>query len=95
MNEEEQEKIMLANISDIYTKPRFEWSDWQIRGDLYDLYHKASPELQAELRTFWSVQYDVYTNLFGHKPLPEEEVCECGKLVKDCPDSYEHITQGC
>ena len=37
MNEEEQEKIMLANISDIYTTPRFEWSDWQIRGDLYEL----------------------------------------------------------
>ena len=94
MNQEEQEKIMLANISDIYTKPRFEWSGYDIKVDLYTLYRDASQELQAELRTFWSIQYDIYTELFGHKQVQEYEVCACGKLIEDCPDSYEHLTQG-
>tara|TARA_R100001510_G_C7471970_1_gene87837 strand:- start:43 stop:333 length:291 start_codon:yes stop_codon:yes gene_type:complete len=95
MNEEEQRKIMLANISDIFTKSRFDYYDGlEVGIDLHKLYRNASPELQTELEYFWSVQYDAYANIFGHKPIPEEPVCDCGKFIKDCRDAYVHMTSG-
>ena len=29
-----------------------------------------------------------------NKQVTEEDVCECGELVEDCPDAYAHITSG-
>lgn len=34
---------------------------------------------------------------YGDFQDPKEEefkYCECGKLLKDCPDAYEHMSRG-
>lgn len=36
-----------------------------------------------------------YVNIHAIKDcFDEDETCECGKSVKDCPESYEHMTKG-
>jgi len=35
-----------------------------------------------------------YHSRFTDLQVTEEDVCECGELVKDCPDAYVHITSG-
>lgn len=32
--------------------------------------------------------------IVGAPSIEEAKICDCGKQIKDCKDSYEHMTQG-
>jgi hypothetical protein len=51
-----------------------------------DMYQEYTNVLQEE------VKYDGEEAYFSRSI--DFEYCECGKLIKSCPDAYEHMSRG-
>lgn len=61
--------------------------------NLYDEFRDQAEQIEA--RQGFKCTEDQIRSIVGAPSIAEDEMCMCGILVNDCPDSYEHMTHGC
>lgn len=43
---------------------------------------------------YYSYDESYYYTDYNHPEAPDFKYCECGKLITDCKNSYEHLSKG-